>query len=285
MSSKYPPLPSYEVTWRSIQVEPIPFSGERITVGAIVQGVDQSLLVATLLPTSKIIQFFGEEFGSRIKDSFKICINSAEVFYKSNQILKEWTPPLEGFYSGKPKLTLANSLEEGLFRAAMHCSSYAVANEIEKTNIGERMSSSAPEEWRKNITKEVIKRREGLSKGFEKKIQINGSSGVPIKFGFISSEYAAQFEAVSNTQSLQRALVRAQSKLWQLDRLKDNRDLFQVDFCELLFQIPETDNDQEHSLYIEFSEEIRYEASRREIQLFTASSPIEAAEHLLKNVA
>lgn len=40
MKSQYPVLPDYRLSWRSIQVEPIPHSGERIGVGAIVKGED-----------------------------------------------------------------------------------------------------------------------------------------------------------------------------------------------------------------------------------------------------
>ena len=49
MTLSFPDLPSYGISWRSIQVEPVPLSGERITLGAIVKGDDQELIAAKLI--------------------------------------------------------------------------------------------------------------------------------------------------------------------------------------------------------------------------------------------
>jgi len=61
--------------------------------------------------------------------------------------------------------------------------------------------------------------------------------------------------------------------------------LFQPDVCELLFRTPETNNVKESSLFEDFIEELRYEASRREIELYTSESPKDAAKHLISKAA
>ena len=127
MKSQYPVPPSYGLSWRSIQVEPIPLSGERIAVGTVVKGEDQSLIVAKLIPFQKLKKVYGEEFGRRIGDALQYCIDAAEKFYSLHPLSSQWTPPLEGFYLGKEVTTLAKNMEDGLLLSAMQSSSFSVA--------------------------------------------------------------------------------------------------------------------------------------------------------------
>ena len=54
MKIDFPKLPEYEFSWRSLQIEPIPLSGERITLGAVVKGGDQALIAAKLIHAEKL---------------------------------------------------------------------------------------------------------------------------------------------------------------------------------------------------------------------------------------
>jgi hypothetical protein len=285
MKELFPALPPYEFSWRSIQIEPTPSSGERITLGTILKGADQVLIAAKLIPDSRLKVFYGESFGKRISEALNICIKSAESFYSSHQLSHSWTPPLEGFFQGELKTSFAENLEDGLTVAAMYCSSYSLSHELEKMDEDIKTSLSTPEAWKQNITEAVLARRSDLSKHFKMSISIRGSGGVPISYGFLTDKYAAHFDAVSNVQGIHKALVRAQSKLWQLDRLRDEQTLFRPDVCELLFKIPITENDQDNVNFLEFTDELRYEAARREIKLFTSNSALEAAKHLIQIAA
>jgi len=282
MKSSFPKLPDYEFSWRSIQVEPVPFSGERITLGTLVKGSDQALIAAKLIPAPKLKKMYGQEFGDRIADALALCIRSAEEFYGNKPLSSNWTPPLEGFYIGEVNSSLAENIEEGLQRAAMYCSSFSVSIEVTKLNTGNKSNISAPEFWRKNILKEVTIKRADFALCFGQSVSIRGS-GVPMTFGFLSANYAAQFDAISDIKGIQQGLVRAQSKLWQLDRLRDEGTLFRPDFCELLLKTPPCPDDtKEISSLNEFIEELQYEASRRDLSIYTTESPVEAAKHLIE---
>ncbi len=285
MDITFPKLPKYQFSWRSIQVEPIPNSGERITIGAIVKGTNNNLIAAKLIPSNKIKALFGHKFGSRIIGALNICVSSAEDYYANNQLSNIWLPPIEGFYVSNITSSVSENLEDGLFRAAMHCSSYCVSTEVDKINDESNSSVSTPESWRKNITEEVIKARADLANNFDVKVAIQGDIGVPLKIGYISPTYAAHFDAISKPQGIQQALVRAQSKLWQLDLLRDKGQLFQPDICELIFRVPIAKNENESSLLIDFTEELKYEASRREIELFATDLASAAAKHLILKAA
>ena len=282
MKSQYPAPPNYGLSWRSIQVEPIPLSGERIAVGTVVKGEDQLLIVAKLIPFQKLKKVYGEEFGRRIGDALQYCIDAAEKFYSLNPLSSQWTPPLEGFYLGKEVTTLAKNMEDGLLLSAMHSSSFSVAFNAEQAKIASRSELTAPEDWRKQIIKAVQMNRHDFDHCFQRKFQIHGS-GVHFKFDFISEKYAAHFDAISENGSFQHALVRAQSKLWQLDRLRDGDALFKPALCELLLRTPADHGDPGE--LGEFVGELTYEASKRDIGLYTSSSSAEAAQHLIENAA
>ena len=225
MKPRYPAPPNYGISWRSIQAEPVPLSGERIAVGTVVKGEDRLLMVARLIPVRRLKKIFGEELGRRIGDALQCCIDAAEKFYSLHPLSSPWTPPLEGFHLGKEVTTLAKNMEDGLLQSAMHSSSFSAAFHAEQAKIANRSERTAPEDWRKQIIKAVQMNRHDFDHCFQRKLQIHGS-GVHFKFDFISEKYAAHFDSISEHGNFQHALVRAQGKLWQLDRLRDGEALF-----------------------------------------------------------
>lgn len=283
MTTQFPQLPKYGFSWRSIQIEPIPHSDERITVGSIVKGEDSALIAAKLLTGQKLKSVYGQEFGKRIADALNLCVDAAEKYFSNHSLSSNWIPPLEGFHIGKEKFSHADSIEDGLLVSALHCSSFSLALESGKIDGSNDNEVSAPENWRRRITESVKLTRSDLEHCFQRKILIRGS-GVPFKFDFVSEKYAAHFDAISRSGNFQQALVRAQSKLWQLDRLRDEGNLFKPDFCELLLETPEKNSERANEVS-DFVGELLYEASKREIGLFASDSSLDAAEHLIKNAA
>jgi len=170
--------------------------------------LDQALISAKLIPTSKMKALFGNSFSIKLIEALNLCVNSAEDFYKSNQLSNAWIPPLEGFHISEMSTSVSQNIEEGLYRAAMHCSSYCVSAELDNSNTETQTNISAPEHWRKDITQAVIKARADFANNFGKSVTIQGSVGVPLKFGFISPNYAAHFDAISTPQMIQQGLER-----------------------------------------------------------------------------
>ena len=281
MAQPFPELPGYGFSWRSLQIEPVPLSGERITLGAIVKGDDQELIAAKLITTSQLKKIYGREFSARIADALSLCIDHAEQYYSANPLSNKWSPPLDRFYVGELRSSVAESIEEGLSRAARQSSSFAASHEADNTGSNKASVMSAPKTWQSEIIKVVANERKDFLNYFDKSVPVR-DSGVPLSFSFLSSNYAAQFDAITESTQIQRVLVRAQSKLWQLDRLRDESALFHPKSCELLLQIPDSDETSEVS---EFVEELDYEASKRDLGLYPATSPVDAAKHLIEKAA
>ncbi|MDO9519302.1 MAG: hypothetical protein Q7L19_03690 [Pseudohongiella sp.] len=284
MKSAFPSIPDYSFSWRSLQIEPIPMSGERITMGLVLKGDDQALIAARLVPSSRLKKMYGLEMGERIADALSLCVDRAEKFYSRQPLAGVWSPPLEGFYLGELKSSLAVNIEDALLIASQYSSSLGLAMSLENTEEPVKPERSAPEDWRLRIYEAVTGRRGELAEFFEQSVSIRGY-GLPMKFGFISDNYAAQFDAVYGEKGIQQALIRAQSKLWQLDRLRDENRLFPLDVCELVLRAPGQENGKEGGVFTEFVEELRYEASRRELSVFATDSATEAAAHLIERAA
>ncbi|MEX2506867.1 MAG: hypothetical protein WD406_08100 [Pseudohongiellaceae bacterium] len=280
MMSQFPSVPDYAFSWRSLQIEPIPMSGERITMGLILKGDDQALIVARLVPSSKLKKIYGPEMGTRIADALSLCIERAERFYARQPLAGIWSPPLGGFYLGELKTSLAENIEDALLNASQYSSSIGLAMSFENEEEPAKPERSAPEDWRMRIFDAVTRTRGELAKFFERSVTIRGY-GLPMKFGFISDTYAAQFDAVHASKGIQQALIRAQSKLWQLDRLRDESRLFPLETCELVLKAPTPDD----SMLTDFVEELKYEASRRDLAVFATDSATEAATHVIERAA
>ena len=281
----FPKLPGYGYSWRSIQVEPTPASGERLTAGLIVEGENRELVAAELLPPSRVSRIYGRKFGKRIADALKLCIHHAEKFYKVNPLSIVWSPPLEGFFLGEIQSSVAENLEDGLSRAAIHCSSFSVSAQAARLHSVQRARVSAPELWRKRVSEAVTVRHAEFASCFGKSVTLTGSS-VSLKLGFLSDNYAAQFDVVGGSKNVKRSLARVQSKLWQLDRLRDDESLlFRPEVCEVLLEYPATEDSSETVAANEFLDELRREASRRNINLYATGSPADAARHLIEQAA
>ena len=283
MKTVFPSMPDYSFSWRSLQVEPIPMSGERITIGVILKGDDQALIAARLVPSSKLRKMYGTEMAEGFADALSLCIDRAEKFYARQPLASVWSPPLEGFFLGEQKSSLAENIDDALLNASRYSSSIALAMSLEGAGEPIKPERSAPEDWRKSIFAAVTGRNGELAEYFEQSVTIRGY-GLPMKFGFISGKYAAQFDAVSGEKGIQQALVRAQSKLWQLDRLRDENSLFPPEICELVLRVPVQSDDCSEAL-TDLVNELRYEASRRELSVFATDSAVEAADRVIYQAA
>ena len=279
--TSFPKLPSYRFFWRSIQIEPIPNSGERITIGAVIQGYDRALIVTKFISNGKLANIFGNTYAQRLSKALSITIDSAENFFSKNDINKDWRAPVDGLFINRTKESLAENIEEGAIIAARNDAFFSI-NIDEKKQIEEKQTYTFnAQTWRKEVLGTIKSIRENLEEYFEKSISLSGS-GLPFKFGFISTNYAAHFDAITQNKShRQESLIRAQSKLWQLDRLRDSNQLFHQEKYELVLYRPETNDEY----LIDFIEELKLEASRRNIHIYTSDNVVKTAKHIIESAA
>lgn len=284
MRAGFPEPPEYGFSWRNLLVEPVPFSGERISLAAIIKTDDGSLAVHKFVGQRKLRSLFGEKFGESMREALSLCMECAEEFFQRNPIYSDWKPPMKSFHIGAAEHSVANDLEEAILVAGRHCSSISMAEQMERQSPSSLKATPFSRKWETEIMQRVGQHYSSYESFFNNKISLK-EGGVKVKVGFLSEKYAAQFEAISSVSAIQSALIRVQAKLWQLDLLRDDRSLFNPDDCELLLGMPESEDGKIESGIQEFIDEIKYEASRRELGVYTATSPVAAASHVIEKAA
>ena len=185
---------------------------------------------------------------------------------------------MDSFHVGKVEHSVANNLEEAILVVGKYCSSIGAAEQTE------RKSSPLHKQWETEIKANVGQQYSAFERLFNARISLK-KGGVELNVGFLSDKYAAQFVAVSNSSSVQSALLRAQAKLWQLDLLRDEKNLVRDPYCELLLGLPISRDGANNNALTELVEELEFEASRRELGIFTATSPAAAAMHVIEKAA
>ena len=277
MKAKFPGLPDFGFSWRSLQVEPVRLSGERITLAAILKTDQGALLVSRFVDWRKLKSLYGEKYGGELEKALSICLARAEEHYRTRPIFSEWFPPIEGFHLGGPKHSLAKDMTEAILVAGRHCSSISLAFQLDET-------AAASERWTRSIFMDVDEKCSWVTPCFDIKVDLKAAD-MQIRIGLLTERYAAQFEAVDSSEAIPKALLRAQEKLRQLDLLREANLLFKPELCELLLGIPKPENGLVHGKIKKFVEEIEYEASKKNLGVFATSSSTDAARHVIEKVA
>ncbi len=284
MGAGFPEPPDCGFSWRNLLIEPVSFSGERISLAAILKTDDGALAVPRFVARKKLRSLFGEKFGNDISEALEICIECAEEYFQRNPIYSNWRPPIKSFYVREPEHSIASDLEEAVLVAGRQCSSINLAEQLVQRSPESLKTVPLSRQWEAEVRKNVTQRNTLFENCFGARISLK-EGGVKVKVGFVSEKYAAQFEAISSSSAIQNTLVRAQAKLWQLDLLRGDENLFKIQECELLLGMPEPKNTRSDNAIQEFVEELEFEASRRELRVFTVATPAAAASHVIEKAA
>ena len=284
MNTEFPKLPEFGFSWRSLQVEPVRLSGERITLAAIVKADEGPLLVPRFVSWEKLRGLYGEKYGKELNKALAICISRAEQHFQKSPIFADWPPPIEGFYLCEAKHSMAKDITEAILVAGRHCSSVSLASQLLDSSPSAAKTTSFPEQWTNKVFQDVDRRCSWIADCFNAMVDLKATD-MQIKVGLLTEHYAAQFEAVSSPSAIPKALMRAQAKLWQLDLLREDHFLFKPELCELLLGMPRPKDGVVHGRIREFVEEIEYEAGKKGLGVFATYSTSDAATHVIEKAA
>jgi len=284
MNKAFPTLPDFGFSWRSLQVEPVRHSGERITLGAVVKADEGAVFVSKFLNWGKLKTLYGESYGRELEQALSICVSNAKKHFEKSPIFSNWEPPIEGFLLGETKHSLANDMSEAILVAGRLCSSISFASQIAQPSATASKASSVQQVWSNGVLTEVGEICPWVTECFDARVDLK-TAGMQIRVGLLTQDYAAQFEAVSSSSSIPTALLRAQAKLWQLDLLREGDFLFKPRLCELILGIPRENNAKTNNKIREFVEEIEYESEKRGLGTYATSSATDAARRVIEKAA
>jgi hypothetical protein len=181
-----------------VHLEPITFSGERITIGVAVVPADGSTprVISTLLP-EPLEQVFGQ-YGKHLFNLAGGVIAELQAFLVTGGELAAWEPSMQGVYSGKIVPTRNTSLAIIVKSALTHSSLFsAKANE---STPGPDAAERSLNKFQEEIKKLVVASREGMKIRFNQRHALyGGKTKTPITY--VGTHLAINLAALDPTMT------------------------------------------------------------------------------------
>lgn len=107
-----PALPNYKAVYRVIYFEPILLSGERLTIGVMVQHDTEHKVVQTI--NSQTLKcMYGDKF-TQVRTLISLAINNAEAYLKQGKEIADWVPMMGGIHATEAKKTFSSNGMKGV---------------------------------------------------------------------------------------------------------------------------------------------------------------------------
>ncbi len=277
--SNFPSLPAYSGIWCPLQIEPIIGSGERITIAIAAKGNDGAVVVFKTTSQKTINCLAGsEEVGSRLSSIIQISIDSAASHLKNRISLDEWQPPIQNIKHGKSIEALGEDIHDIIWQASGLTSILGASSLMNKESHNEGNTKSL-KFWKKAVKSSLYEINETYAKCFDVKIPLPGKT-LKTTIDFLYLNQAIDFGVLNNSlknDNYKKQFHFLQSRLWQLDQLRDTKNIItKIDKVGLMIQSSENND---------VIEEIKLEAIKREIDVSTVSEADEAAKLIQRLVA
>ncbi len=276
--ANFPDLPLYSAVWCPIQIEPIVGSGEKITVAIAVKGNDGAVNVSKTAPQKVINCLTGsKEVGTKLSSLIQICIESATTHLQQRNTLNDWQSPIQSVTQGDSISALGKDINDIIWQAS-GLSSILGASSLASNNTKKEKRDLAS--WKADIKSSLKEKNKKIIKHLDIKIASSGSI-LNTTVDFLYHNHAIDFGLINNASiqnNYRRQFHVLQSRLWQLDRLRDIQDtdeLFHIDNVCLMIQSAEKND---------LIEEIKIEAKHRDILVTEVKKADEAASILQRIV-
>ena len=172
------------------------FSGERISLAAVLKTDDGKLEVPKFVTRRKLQSLFGKKYGTTIGDALELCIECVKDHFQEDPTFSDWTPPMQNFYLCDPEYSVASDLEEAVLVAGRHCSSINFAVQSVEPSVGTRKDVPSSRQWERAVKEIVSSKDASFGHCFGSKISLK-EGGLKVNVGFVHDNYAAQFDAIS----------------------------------------------------------------------------------------
>jgi hypothetical protein len=192
------PTPLIQAQWMPVHLEPITFSGERITIGVAIVPLDGSApkVISTLL-LEPLEQVFGQ-YGKHLFNLAGGVIAELQAFLLTGGNLSDWTPQLQGVYAGNIVPTRNSSLKAIIKSALTHSSLFSAKGNDTSNQVdpAERSLNKFQDE----IKRIVLASRSGMKIRFNQRMALYGSKAkTPITY--VGTHLAINLAALDPTIS------------------------------------------------------------------------------------
>lgn len=252
----------FQARWMAVQIEPITFSGERITSGiAIVPDDGSAPRVIGTLRAEPLEQVFGL-YGKHLFNLAGTVNAELQTFLATGGKLETWVPNMQGVYAGSVIPTRNTSLEAVVRSAQTHSSLFS-AKGNDKPN--EEVEDKSLGKFHKEIKRLVIGTREGFKERFNRPMELYGRKG-KATISYVGTHLAINLSTLDPTANATYQCATAQRKITHLLRLRDIQIGHDHDELLLGIWIPRRDLTPSQESHLDsYTTELAYAAEKAKV--------------------
>jgi len=280
----FPPRPAYAGTLAPLYLEPIPGSGERITIAIVALGEDNAMRIHPVIHHDALTCLYGNK-AKNLQGMIELCASSLRGHLENNGNTSNWLPPITTATLGKPRQAYAESMTAMIGQGIrMHASLGVLPSEADEIDTD---TTEERRHWDDDIRQAA---NPLIQPYFGKSVQLTSASTRQARIGFIHPRYAASFALLTPGASLGTAINTAKAKLWNLKMLHGAPEVHHRGEIELLIGHASPDFDPSMSKKAvnalhDAVNELREESMRSDLGLHVVHNHAAAAEHIFKRVA
>ena len=263
--------------------EPVPYSGERINVGTLVEY--QNKFSCKVLIRGDVLRCMYGSAADGIMNMITTVVDSLQVVaveYGWEEAMA--AIPMQNFTCSNEESTFATSIDDLLRQVVLaHCSLSVLADdggpETEEPSTTER---EVNQKWITQIRESVQLLRPHFSLYFNRDAVLV-DDGIPVRFGLLAPRFVAHFGLLRPTAQ-SAGMKDARAKMFELMLARERNNQLSTG---LIFGVPQSDymlSDRQHTHLIANLRELDYEAASKKIALRTVQSVAAAASSLVELV-
>ncbi len=250
-------------SWMAVHLEPITFSGERITAGvAIVPNDGSTPTVVSTLREDPLEAVFGQ-YGKHLFSLAGTVISELQAYLISGGELASWSPRMQGVYKGSIVPTKNVSIEAIIHSALIHSSLFsAKGNDASSDDPIDRSLAK----FQAEIKRIVTSARPGFDGRFNRKMNLYGRKGTAT-ISYVGTGLAINLSTLDPTGNATYQCATAQRKITHLLRLRDIQIGHSHDELMLGIWVPKKKmTDEQEDILDAYTKELSYAAEKAQVK-------------------
>lgn len=285
---QFPSLPSYRAEWRPVQFETIPGSGERFTFAILARGEDYRTDIRDTLKPGVLRAMFGPQ-GDVLQGLMIRSIIAIKSHLDQGGSWLETPIALSNIFLGPIRPTLADDLDQ-VFDQAIRLSACLGHSTIGETTDADINVDAEIKEWASRVKSFAMTMNDSLKPYFNKRIKGNDTRSQKATIGFMTDRYAASFGVLhARSDRISADITAIKRRLWDLNQLRFSGQLLIPQEREIIVGHPAFDLIEKNKTMVATLQRklsiLREEAANAEIGVKEATTPMEAADYLVRKVA
>lgn len=279
-------LPTFEATWWPLQMETVPGSGERLTVGVVARARTGQAQARQAIPPAALMAMFGSA-GKGMQAMVSATVIGLQQQLDEGCSVEELRPAFGGFFLGQPRDGVARDFNE-VFDVALRLSAafaQSAFGQQQELSVGSR---EAFNDWAQSVEFE-LRAHEVRVAWEDQHFQVSVNlARKKVRFAVVRQGYAANLGVLrpGHTSGDSRSL---KVKVFDLEALRRD-SVLPVDHVEILVGCPPAtalsafsrrEVDGFHASF----EFIDAEARARGVPLIRCDTAAQAAAHIQRRVA